>query len=273
MECQTWWYMPIIPAIGRQRQEYCKFEARLGYHSKTLSQGLGNVAQRYSACLACARTWIQFSMLKEKKKNRKMQVSRHYHSCHYPTHGKYERKAWGKKWDGMKWLWDPEILRKSSEQCGLHMTDWVSRTQKRERTQNRSKQCGWPAGLSPLKKRRWRSTRVSFYQALVAHTCNPSYSGGSDQKDHCLKPAQANSSQNPIWKYSKQTRAGGAAQVAPPPRQAWSPELKPEYHKKKKNELLTTVPAATTRKQWNSKMLLIPTTLFLFSPTQCTITR
>jgi hypothetical protein len=44
--------MPIIPAIGRQRQEYCKFEARLGYHSKTLSQGLGNVAQRYSACLA-----------------------------------------------------------------------------------------------------------------------------------------------------------------------------------------------------------------------------
>jgi hypothetical protein len=28
----------------------------------------------------------------------------------------------------------------------------------------------------------------------VAHTCNPSYSGGRDQEDHGLKPAQANSS-------------------------------------------------------------------------------
>jgi hypothetical protein len=24
---------------------------------------------------------------------------------------------------------------------------------------------------------------------LVAHTCNPSYSGGRDQEDHSLKPA------------------------------------------------------------------------------------
>jgi hypothetical protein len=30
--------------------------------------------------------------------------------------------------------------------------------------------------------------------ALVAHTGNPSYSGGRDQEDHGLKPAQANSS-------------------------------------------------------------------------------
>jgi hypothetical protein len=28
---------------------------------------------------------------------------------------------------------------------------------------------------------------------LVAHTCNPSYSGGRDQEDHSLKPAWANS--------------------------------------------------------------------------------
>jgi hypothetical protein len=27
----------------------------------------------------------------------------------------------------------------------------------------------------------------------VAHTCNPSYSGGRDREDHVLKPAQANS--------------------------------------------------------------------------------
>jgi hypothetical protein len=29
---------------------------------------------------------------------------------------------------------------------------------------------------------------------LVAHTCNPSYSGGRDQEDDDSKPAQANSS-------------------------------------------------------------------------------
>jgi hypothetical protein len=34
----------------------------------------------------------------------------------------------------------------------------------------------------------------------VAHTYNPSYSGGRDQEDHSSKPAQANSSQDPISK-------------------------------------------------------------------------
>jgi hypothetical protein len=32
----------------------------------------------------------------------------------------------------------------------------------------------------------------------VAHACNPSYSEGSDQEDHSLKPAQANTSRDPI---------------------------------------------------------------------------
>jgi hypothetical protein len=41
-------------------------------------------------------------------------------------------------------------------------------------------------------------------QAPVAHTCNPSYSGGRGQEDHCSKPAQANSSQNPILKNPSQ---------------------------------------------------------------------
>jgi hypothetical protein len=31
-------------------------------------------------------------------------------------------------------------------------------------------------------------------QELVAHGCNPSYSGGRDQEDHGSKPARANSS-------------------------------------------------------------------------------
>jgi hypothetical protein len=34
----------------------------------------------------------------------------------------------------------------------------------------------------------------------VAHTCNPSYSGGRDQEDHGLKPVGANSSQDPSLK-------------------------------------------------------------------------
>jgi hypothetical protein len=35
-------------------------------------------------------------------------------------------------------------------------------------------------------------------QVPVAHTCNPSYSGGRDQEDWVLKPDQANSSRDPI---------------------------------------------------------------------------
>jgi hypothetical protein len=36
--------------------------------------------------------------------------------------------------------------------------------------------------------------------APVAHACNPSFSGGRDQKDHDSKPAQAKSSRDPISK-------------------------------------------------------------------------
>jgi hypothetical protein len=40
----------------------------------------------------------------------------------------------------------------------------------------------------------------------VAHTCNPSYSGGRDQYDHGSKPTQANSSRAPILKTSYKKR-------------------------------------------------------------------
>jgi hypothetical protein len=39
----------------------------------------------------------------------------------------------------------------------------------------------------------------------VAYTCNPSYSGSRNQEDHGLKPAQENSSGDPISKNKKQT--------------------------------------------------------------------
>jgi hypothetical protein len=41
-------------------------------------------------------------------------------------------------------------------------------------------------------QRRYQESKIS--QALVAHACNPSYSGCRDQEDCGLKPAQANSS-------------------------------------------------------------------------------
>jgi hypothetical protein len=36
--------------------------------------------------------------------------------------------------------------------------------------------------------------------APVAHACNLSYSGGRSQEDHGSKPAQANSSRDPVLK-------------------------------------------------------------------------
>jgi hypothetical protein len=39
-----------------------------------------------------------------------------------------------------------------------------------------------------------------FGQALVAHACNPSYSGGRDEEVHGSKPARANSLRDPILK-------------------------------------------------------------------------
>jgi hypothetical protein len=50
-------------------------------------------------------------------------------------------------------------------------------------------------------------------RALVAHACNPNYSGGKDQEDGGLKQAQANGSTRPYLKNPSQKRADGVAQV------------------------------------------------------------
>jgi hypothetical protein len=47
--------------------------------------------------------------------------------------------------------------------------------------------------------------------ALVAHTCNPSYSGGRDQEDRGSKPAPAGS-RPCLEKHPSQKRTGGVAQ-------------------------------------------------------------
>jgi hypothetical protein len=62
----------------------------------------------------------------------------------------------------------------------------------------------------------------------VAHTYNPSYSGGRDQEDHGSKPAWANSSARPYLEKKKSyTRVGGMAHGV-------GPEFKSQYCKKKK---------------------------------------
>jgi hypothetical protein len=64
-------------------------------------------------------------------------------------------------------------------------------------------------------------------QVPVAHACNPTYSGGSDQEDCSSKPSWANSLKDPISKIPNTKRAGGVAQGV-------GPEFKLQYHKKKK---------------------------------------
>jgi hypothetical protein len=60
----------------------------------------------------------------------------------------------------------------------------------------------------------------------VAHACNPSFSGGTDQEDYSSKPAEANSSRDPILKKAIRKRAGGMAQGV-------GSEFKPQNQKPK----------------------------------------
>jgi hypothetical protein len=56
----------------------------------------------------------------------------------------------------------------------------------------------------------------------VAHVCNPSYSGGRDQEDLGLKPAQQIIQETLSQKNPSQKRAGRVAQGV-------GPEFKPQY--------------------------------------------
>jgi hypothetical protein len=52
-----------------------------------------------------------------------------------------------------------------------------------------------PSNEGKKKKKEFKESCV-----LVAHGCNPSYSGGRDQKGYGLKPALGNSFRDPILK-------------------------------------------------------------------------
>jgi hypothetical protein len=62
---------------------------------------------------------------------------------------------------------------------------------------------------------------------LVAHACNPSYSGGRDQEDHSSKPPGQIVQETLSQKKSSQKKGCGVAQSV-------DPEFKPQYHTKKK---------------------------------------
>jgi hypothetical protein len=83
-------------------------------------------------------------------------------------------------------------------------------------------------GTSEAHVRNYRKMEKNS-QGLVAQACNPSYSGGRDQK--ITVPSQARqivhktlSRKNPLQK--------GASGMA----QGEGPEIKPQYHKKKKGK-------------------------------------
>jgi hypothetical protein len=48
---------------------------------------------------------------------------------------------------------------------------------------------------------------------LLTHTCNPSYLGSIDQEDHGSRPAQTNSSRDPISKIPNTEKGWWMAQV------------------------------------------------------------
>jgi hypothetical protein len=50
------------------------------------------------------------------------------------------------------------------------------------------------------RRKEGRREKEGKKQAVVVHTCNPSYSRGKDQEDCGLKPARENSSWDPILK-------------------------------------------------------------------------
>jgi hypothetical protein len=72
------------------------------------------------------------------------------------------------------------------------------------------------SGHSPWDFKRIHLKKLTASWVLVAHTCNPIYSGGRDQEDCGLKAALANSSQDSISKNLSQKRAGGVAQDVSP---------------------------------------------------------
>jgi hypothetical protein len=77
-------------------------------------------------------------------------------------------------------------------------------------------------------KKKWEDrNKILFSWAPVAHTYNPSYSGGRDQENRSSRPTLGKQFERPyLKKHPSQKRAGGVAQGV-------GPGLKPQYCKRK----------------------------------------
>jgi hypothetical protein len=82
----------------------------------------------------------------------------------------------------------------------------------------------------------------------VAHIYNPSYLGERDQEDQGLRPARANSLQNPFLKIPNIKMAGGVAQMIEClPSKYKGSESKPQHHKKRKKNTPKVINSTVTK--------------------------
>jgi hypothetical protein len=85
----------------------------------------------------------------------------------------------------------------------------------------------------------------------VAHTYNPSYSGGRDQEDQCSEPVWANSLRAPISKKKEHHKkgTGGVAQMVQRMLSKRETKFKFQCRKKKKNIYIYIYIYITSTKQ------------------------
>jgi hypothetical protein len=105
---------------------------------------------------------------------------------------------------------------------------WLGKTTLLNQSKSVSNESYLKKIIKPLEMVGFHVYKKKLSWAPVAHTYNPSYSGGRDQEDRSLKPAQAYSSVRAYLKKSLSYKwAGGVAEGE-------GPEFNPKYHKKKK---------------------------------------
>jgi hypothetical protein len=56
-DSQTWWYMPIIPAFRRLREEDCKFKASLDYIGRHGSKTKAKIKNKQQKAKGESRIW------------------------------------------------------------------------------------------------------------------------------------------------------------------------------------------------------------------------
>jgi hypothetical protein len=74
MSAKLWWYMPLIPALGRPKQANCEFEASLIY--KVSSRTAKTVTQRNPVSNTHTHTHTQTHRQRDRDRDRKRETER-----------------------------------------------------------------------------------------------------------------------------------------------------------------------------------------------------